>query len=104
MNISADAMKRLRGQILELVSENHQAQRTRLELITLWGVLVRLGFDVGRDDVITLLQDLREREYLRFDSAKDKWSNRVEISKIEITPAGRDLLEGTSVDKAVLLK
>jgi hypothetical protein len=104
MNISADAMKRLRGQILELVSENHQAQRTRLELITLWGVLVRLGFDVGRDDVITLLQDLREREYLRFDSTKDKWSNRVEISKIEITPAGRDLLEGTIVDKAVLLK
>ena len=96
-------MKRLRGAILTLVYTGHRDQRSRLDDVALWGLMQDLQFDVGQDDVITLLQDLEERELLSFKEKKNRLNNRTEISLIQITPKGRDLVEGTITDAAVVL-
>lgn len=99
--LAVETRKRLRGEILELVDEGHQEQRSRFTDVILWGVLQRLKYDVSQNDVITLLQDMRDRGYLTFEQDKDRRTNQVRISLIQITPAGRDLLEGTKADAAV---
>lgn len=92
---------RLRGAILELVDEGHREQRARMNDLVLWGVLQKLQYDASQNDVLTLLQDLGERGYLEFSQDKNWRTHEVRISKIQITPRGRDVLEGTIIDPAV---
>jgi hypothetical protein len=99
--LTVEIRMRLRGEILELVDEGHQEQRSRMNDLILWGVLQRLKYDVSQNDVITVLQDLGDRGYLKFDEDRNRRNNEVRISKIQITPKGRDLLEGTIIDAAV---
>lgn len=105
MTVGVDAarMKRLRGVVLELVYTGHREQRSRLDDVALWGLLQDLQYDVGQDDVLTLLQDLKERKLLTFDELKNRFSGRTQIRLIQITPDGRDLVEGTSANAAVVL-
>ncbi len=99
--LAVETRKRLRGEILELVDEGHHEQRSRFTDVILWGVLQRLKYDVSQNDVVTLLQDLKDRGYISFDQVKDQRTGKVRISQIQITPDGRDLLEGTTADAAV---
>jgi hypothetical protein len=99
--LAVELVKRLRGLILELVNEGHQEQRSRYSDVVMWGVLQRLKHDVSQNELITVLQDLKERGYLSFFQEKDRRTGVVRISQIQITPAGRDLLEGTDSDPAV---
>jgi len=99
--LAVETRKRLRGEILELVDEGHQEQRSRFTDVILWGVLQRLKYDVSQNEVITILQDLKDRDYLTFDQVKDRRTGIVRIFQIQITPKGRDLLEGTTTDEAV---
>jgi hypothetical protein len=59
---------------------------------------------VSRNQVATFLQDLKDRDYIAFDQSKDDDTNRIDIFKIQMRPAGRDLVEGLSKDKAVQLR
>jgi hypothetical protein len=95
---------RLRGIVLELVNTNHKQQRAHMDGIMLWGLLDTVGFSVGQADVLTVVQDLADRNYLVCEQSKNRWTGRTQISKIGITPAGRDLVEQrTKEDKAVLI-
>src|SRR6185437_2619781 len=85
--------KRLRGAVLELVYSRHSEQQSRMDHIALWSMLRELQNDCGENDVVTVLQDLRERGYLTFTEKKNRYTNRTEISLIQITPQGRDLVE-----------
>ncbi|MBZ5533085.1 MAG: hypothetical protein LAO20_16770 [Acidobacteriia bacterium] len=96
-----ETRKRLRGTILELVNEGHEKQRSRMDHVVLWGVLRKMLFDVGQNDVLTILQDLKERGYLVFQEERNRKTNDLRISQIMITPDGRDLLEGSEDDPAV---
>jgi hypothetical protein len=101
-------VKRLRGAILELVYSRHREQQSRMDHVALWNMLIELQHDAGENDVVTVLQDLEERKYLTFAQKKNRFTNRVEISLIQITPKGRDLVEaavsqGASPDAAVVL-
>jgi len=96
-------VKRLRGVVLELVYTGHREQRSRLDDVALWGLLQELQYDVSQNDVLTLLQDLRERSLLTFEEKKNRFFGRTEIRLIQITPQGRDLVEGTTTDAAVVL-
>lgn len=96
-------MKRLRGAVLTFVYSGHRQQESRLDDVGLWGLMQDMQFDVGQDDVITLLQDLKDRQLLSFNEKKNRRSNRTEISLIQITAKGRDLVEGTVIDAAVVL-
>jgi hypothetical protein len=93
--------KRTRGVIIELLNGRHAAQQSRADHVALWHMLTDLGCDVGEADVLTHLQDLSDRGYVTFRQTKNRWTNRTEISLIQITPKGRDLLEGTIADPAV---
>lgn len=101
--MDVDMTRRLRGEILKLVYENHRAQKTRLDDALLWSVLRRLMFDVNRNQVLTLIQDLGERGYLHFAQQKDDYTGRVWIRDIQILPTGRDLVEGSYEDPGVAL-
>ena len=94
--------KRMRRVILELLQTNHDEQGSRYDSSMLWSVLVRsLGFDVSLNNVTTVLQDLHGRMYIRYDEIRDQKQGLYYIVKIELTPRGRDLLEGTITDPAV---
>ncbi len=94
--------KRMRGMILELLQTNHDQQRSRFDSSMLWSALVRgLGFDASENDVMTVLQDLNGRSYIRYTEIKNPRQGVYRIVQIELMPKGRDLLEGTISDPAV---
>lgn len=97
----AQQKRRMRGEILQLLYENRADQRTRFDDVTLTGILERLRFDVSVNMIRELLQDLREREMVSFDQQKDRYTGRVTIRKIQICPAGVDIVEKTKSDPAV---
>jgi hypothetical protein len=101
MSATPQQKRRLRGMILQLVYENHEKQKHRLDDVTLTGVLERLQFDVYTNLVRELVQDLGERKFLTFDETRDRDSGRVAIRKIQISPSGRDIVEKTIKDLAV---
>lgn len=91
-------IKRWRGLILEVVYNGHRHQRSRMDSVGLWGMLQDLGQNPSLNDVITMLQQLRDRRYLHFDEERNKYTNEISITKIQITPAGCDLVEGLVKD------
>ncbi|MGO8759349.1 MAG: hypothetical protein ACLQG3_14615 [Terracidiphilus sp.] len=99
--LDAQQNKRLRGAILEILNTRHQAQQTRLDHVALWHVMLDLRFDLGENDLLTLLQDLCDRRLIVFEETRDRRTNRVNVFKLQLTPAGRDLCEGTTANPAV---
>lgn len=99
--LDAQQNKRLRGAILEIVNTRHAAQQTRLDHVALWHIMLDLRFDLGENDLLTLLQDLHDRDLLAYVEARDRKTNRVSLFKLQITPLGRDLCEGTTTNPAV---
>jgi hypothetical protein len=99
--IAAERQRRLRGEILRLVRENHERQDSRIDDVTLAGVLERLRFDVSVNMVRTLLQDMEQRGLLKFSQERDRVTGKVSIRAIEITPRGSDVLDGTIEDRSV---
>ena len=101
--IAANHLKRYRGLALQFVYGNHHRQLPPMDDLQVWGMFMGLGQTVGQNDVLTLLQDLRDRGYLTFIEKPNRLTGRVEISRIQITPSGRDLVEYTHEDRAVLI-
>ena len=99
--INAQQKRRLRGAVLKLVYENHEAQGHRLDDVTLTAVLERLQFDVYVNLVREILQDLEERRYVSFYTERNREKGSVALRKIQILPGGRDLIEKTTTDAAV---
>jgi hypothetical protein len=102
--MTPEQTKRLRGAILEVLEANHRAQKSRLDLAVLWAMLRKLGHsDLYKNDLVTVLQDLRDRDYIDFQFKREPWAGEIRLWEIEIEPKGRDLLEGTIQDAAVQL-
>jgi hypothetical protein len=80
--------RRRRGMILKLVREGHVAQLPRLDDFELWATMQRLGQTIGRDHVVTLLQDLQTLDYVSFETTTNEWNARVELGKIMLTANG----------------
>lgn len=80
--------KRRRGIILKLVRQGHENQFPRLDDFELFAMLQELGQSVGRDQVLTLLQDLEVLDYVSFKSITNENTGRKELSQIELTAAG----------------
>jgi hypothetical protein len=84
--------KRRRGIILKLVRQGHENQFPRLDDFELFAML-----QVGRDQVLTLLQDLEVLQYVTFKSASNEITGRRELSQIELTAVGlRFVTQGKS--------
>lgn len=100
----AEKTKRLRGQILELLRARHDSRQSRMDSSELWSALVRgLAFDVSKDEVTTICEDLESRGYLKFELNQRLYDQKGErlYMRLELCPRGRDVLERTIADPAV---
>jgi hypothetical protein len=104
MSATPAQKKRLRGVILKLVQQQHAKQQHRHDDYSLMAVLDKLGFDVHLNLVRELVQDLIERRCLAAQQDRDTRSGEVLITKIQICPRGRDVLEGNDSDAAILVE
>jgi hypothetical protein len=80
--------RRRRGIILKLVREGHENQLSRMDDFEVWAVFLKMGQAVGRQQVVTLLQDLQVLDYIDFKTSCDEETGRVELSQIVLTAAG----------------
>lgn len=101
MAIDSAQSKRLRGVVIEVLYGRHAAQLSRADHVLLWHTVQDLGCDVGENELITTLQDLADRDCVKYRESKNRYTNRVEISLIQLTPRGRDLAEKTVTDPAI---
>ena len=99
----ASQIRRHRGLVLQLAHTNREDQLSRMDDVELWGALLDLRIEVGQNTVLSLLQDLKDRGYLRFDESRDRLTGRMRCRKIELCGAGCDLVEHTRTDEAVLI-
>lgn len=95
---------RLAGRILCEVYENQKRQDSRYSHLHLHDFLEALHISVSENELITLLQDLKERGYLDFHQHKDRKTHEVFIREIQITPAGRDVALRRKTDDAVRIE
>ncbi len=101
--LGAIEARQLRGLILTLVYVNQRRQGNRLTSTVIRGTLQREGYQFSRNDVLTILQDLKDRDYLRYSQMRDD-DERLFIFNIEITAIGRDLIDGYIPDDTVQTK
>lgn len=99
--MSPAATRQLRGIVLRLIYVNHQTQGERLNSTLIWAVVQREGYRFERDNILYVLQDLRDRNYVRYESMDDEERDREFIYQIEITADGRDLMDGHRKDPMV---
>ena len=101
--LEADNTRQLRAAVLQIIYSNQQNQRSRLRFTPLYGAITRLGFDVSINVLVTVLQDLKERGYIKYTRDEDAYreSRKTVISEIQILPEGRDVVEKTTADPAV---
>ncbi len=98
---SGEVNRITRGVILKLLCDNHDKQEHRLNLTLLHAMLTRLGHDLGRDALVTLVQNLKDRGYLTYEELRNRRTWELDIIHIQVTPAGVDLVEETRTDPAV---
>jgi hypothetical protein len=99
--MEAKEARQLRGLILTLVYLNQNRQGSRLTSTVIRGTLQREGYQFNRNDVLTILQDLRDRDYVRYSQVRDD-DGRMFVFDIELAARGRDLVDGIIADPAVL--
>ncbi len=100
--LKADFVRVLRAAILKAIYVNHHQRQPPLTLVILLGHLVNF-FTISENDLVTTLEELRDRGYLTYVRDEKLWrkSRSVSISQLQLMPAGRDLVEGTVFDLAV---
>lgn len=101
MRVDAIVKRRVRGVILKLVLQKHERQEHRYDDYTLLAALDRLSFELYLDIVREILQDMEERDLIAFEERKNRKTGETAISKIQLRPRGRDILEGNATDVAV---
>ena len=99
----ANQLKRHRGVILQFIDSNHFQQLSRMDDVEMWGLMMDMGYRVGQEYVITLLQDLGDRGYVRFAPETNRLTGRTHLKQIQITPQGRDLVTRTGADDPAVL-
>jgi len=91
--LTPELSRRLRGQILILLRGRHNMQGHRMDDVEITRALQSLAFEIGINDVVTVLQDLGDRGFVRFGRRRNSFTGRVYLEKIELTAAGRDQVE-----------
>jgi hypothetical protein len=88
--------RQMRGDILKLLKGRHDSQMSRMDDVALTHALQSLGYQrIGTFTIVTLLQDMRDRGFVRYQESRDWSTGRVWLTKVELTAAGRDQVERT---------
>jgi hypothetical protein len=96
-------LRRHRGMILQFIRDNHHSQLPPMDDLSLWALLMDMGYHVGQDYVITLVQELKGAGYLNFTENFNRVSGKTRLEGIMITSEGRRLVEGYKEDPLVLV-
>lgn len=91
---------RFRGDVLTVLSGNHLSQQSRMDDVMLGAALQRRLWDVGIRDVVTILQEMSGRGWVKFLQCPSG-DGRVYLHTVEICPDGQDLVDGTTAHPAV---
>lgn len=95
--------KRRRGITLKLVRQGHEAQLARMDDFEMYAMLQELGQNMGRDQVLTMLQDLQVLGLLNFQQHINELTGRTEIGMIELTAKGLGLVIRRKSNEDVLI-
>lgn len=101
VELTPEVKRRLRGLILKLLCARHDEQQSRMDDVELTSAVQSFAYHVVTPHIVTLLQDLQDRGYVRFHQGRDFLTRRVRLEKIELTAKGRDQVEG-NVDASEL--
>lgn len=99
------AKRRWRGLALELVYAELRRKGVTYDDVMLWSNMQGLGQSLGLNDVIFILRQLKDRDYLSYQEYKDRRTGETRMEHIRITRQGQDLVEQVSgvEDPAVLI-
>ena len=104
LNENNVALARWRGLVLELV---HSAFRKRLpayDLVMMTDLMRSMGQDVGENDVIFILRQLKDLGCVVFEEERKRATNELNIREVRVTPKGCRLVEGFDRDDAVMIR
>src|SRR5579871_2520984 len=96
-----ERIRRFRGHILELLCSRHRQQMHRFRDSELTLMLQRLAVPCEINDVVTCLQDMGDRDWVKYRQEYVQSVDRTELTQIEIRPSGRDICEQTTTHPAV---
>ena len=91
-----------RGLVLSALYSRHNVQGRRMDDVELTHTLWSMASQATLNDVLTILQEMQGRGWVSFSQFRNRLTDRIELSHIEILHPGRDLVEGTANNAAVL--
>jgi hypothetical protein len=100
-NWHPDRKKQFRGEVLRMLAVRHGQQQSRMDDVALCHALRSLAWEVDLNDVVTILQEMQGRGWVKFRQLRSIYNRRVELSQIEILPDGQDLYDQTTTNPAV---
>lgn len=98
---STERKKRFRGDVLNVLAARHLSQRARMDDVQICLALQSLAWPCEMGDVVTILQDMSGRGWVKFKDRRNKITQRVELFEVEICPEGQDLVDDVSRNPAV---
>ena len=98
---SGEQKKRFRGDVLNVLAGRHLSQNARMDDVQICLALQSLAWGCEMRDVVTILQDMQGRGWVKFKDRRNKITQRVELYEIEICPDGQDLVDDTTRNPAV---
>ena len=98
---STEQKKRFRGDVLNVLAGRHLSQHARMDDVQVCLALQSLAWGCEMKDVVTILQDMSGRGWVKFKDRRSKVTQRVELYEIEICADGQDLVEDVSRHAAV---
>ena len=81
-------IKRQRATMLKLVRQGHESQLHRMDDFEMWAAMQDLGMQMGRRQVLTMLQDMAVFGYVRFRQGFDEDQEHICLTEIELTALG----------------
>jgi len=80
--------RRRRGNVLKLIRQGHEQQLERMTDSALQALLQDIGCNMSARQVMTMLQDLQEIGYLKFEADFDEEKERMVARHIMLTSLG----------------
>lgn len=96
-----DQKRKFRKEILRILSVRHGQQRSRMDDVLLTKTLRDLAWEVDLNDVITILQEMKQRGWVNFRQIRSLYARGVQLLELEILPLGQDIFDGIIQDPAV---
>jgi hypothetical protein len=92
---------RFRGEVLTILAGRHLSQNARLDDIQVCAALQSNGWDCEIRDVVTILQDMQGRNWVKFEQQRHEVTRRIMLFRIEICPDGQDIVDEVAKSPAV---